>query len=50
MFPEGHSAGALTKEAALALVREALTNREGAQQYRVLVSRLRVLVEEFPDL
>jgi hypothetical protein len=49
MLPEGHSAGALTKEAALALVREALANREYAQRYRTLVRQLRTLVEGLPD-
>jgi hypothetical protein len=49
MLPPGHSAGALTREAALALIREAILNRDDARRYRTLVARLRALVDELPE-
>jgi hypothetical protein len=49
MLPPGHSAGALTREAALALPEEAVANRDEARRYRALVARLRVLVDEIPE-
>jgi hypothetical protein len=50
MLPPGHSAGALTREAALDLVREAIANREDAQRYKALVRQLRALVEGLPGV
>jgi hypothetical protein len=46
MLPEGHSAGALTKERAMALVREALDAREDRERYRQAIARLRIVLDE----
>jgi hypothetical protein len=41
MLPPGHSAGALTKEAAMALIHEVLTSRRETKRYRKAVAQLR---------
>jgi hypothetical protein len=41
MLPPGHSAGALTKDAAMALVDEVLTSQRETERYRQAVARLR---------
>jgi hypothetical protein len=46
MPPEGHSAGALTKERAMALVLEALDAREDRDWYRQAVDQLRAVLDE----
>jgi hypothetical protein len=46
MLPEGHSAGALTKERAMALVHEALAAREDRERYRQAVDKLRAVLDE----
>ena len=46
MLPEGHSAGALTKERAMALVHEALSAREDRDRYRDAVDKLRAVLAE----
>jgi hypothetical protein len=48
-LPPGHSAGALTREAALALLEEVVIDRDDACRYRALIARLRALVDEFPE-
>jgi hypothetical protein len=45
MLPEGHSAGALTKEAARALVDEVASAREETARYRSAVAELRKVLE-----
>jgi hypothetical protein len=45
MLPPGHSAGALTKEAAMALVHEVLTSRRETERYRQAVAELRRVLE-----
>jgi hypothetical protein len=45
----GLLSGALTREAALALLEEAVANRDDVRRYRALVARLRVLVDEIPE-
>jgi hypothetical protein len=40
MLPPGHSAGALTKEAAMALIHEVLTSRRETERYRRAVAQL----------
>lgn len=46
MLPEGHSAGALTKERARALVEEALAARVDRERYRQLIEKLRAVLDE----
>jgi hypothetical protein len=41
MLPPGHSAGALSKEAAMALVQEVLTSRRETERYQQAVAQLR---------
>ena len=41
MLPPGHSAGALTKEAAMALIHEVLTSQQETERYRRAVAQLR---------
>jgi hypothetical protein len=41
MLPPGHSAGALTKEAAMALIHEVLNGRRETQRYKEAVAQLR---------
>jgi hypothetical protein len=41
MLPPGHSAGALTKEAAMALIREVLNGRRETQRYKEAVAQVR---------
>jgi hypothetical protein len=41
MLPPGHSAGALTKEAAMALIHEVLNSRRETRRYKDAVTQLR---------
>jgi hypothetical protein len=45
MLPPGHSAGALTKDAAMALVEEVLNSRSETERYRQVVAELRRVLE-----
>jgi hypothetical protein len=45
MLPEGHSAGALTKAAAMDLVEEVLTSRRETDRYRKAVAELRRVLD-----
>jgi hypothetical protein len=45
MLPPGHSAGALTKETAMALVHEVLNSRRETDRYRLAVVELRRVLE-----
>jgi hypothetical protein len=45
MLPPGHSAGALTKEAAMALVHDVLTSRRETERHRQAVAELRRVLE-----
>jgi hypothetical protein len=45
MLPPGHSAGALTKKAAMALVQEVLTSRRETERHRRAVAELRRVLE-----
>jgi hypothetical protein len=44
-LPPGHSAGALSKEAAMALVHEVLNSRRETERYRQAVAQLRQVLE-----
>jgi hypothetical protein len=46
MLPSGHSAGALTKDAAMALVHEVLASRSETERYRRAVAELRRILEQ----
>jgi hypothetical protein len=46
MLPEGHSAGALTKEMAMALVHQALVARDDRDRYRQAVDKLRAVLAD----
>jgi hypothetical protein len=46
MLPEGHSAGALTKERAMEVVLEVLDAREDRDRYRQAVGKLRAVLDE----
>jgi hypothetical protein len=45
MLPPGHSAGALTKDAAMALIHEVLTSRSETERYRQAVTLLRQVLD-----
>jgi hypothetical protein len=45
MLPPGHSAGALTREAALDLIEEVATSREETARYRQAVEQLRGVLD-----
>jgi hypothetical protein len=45
MLPPGHSAGALTREAALDLIEEITTSREETDRYRVAIEQLRGVLD-----
>jgi hypothetical protein len=45
MLPEGHSAGALTKQAALDLLEEVAASREETVRYRRAVQQLRQVLD-----
>jgi hypothetical protein len=45
MLPPGHSAGALTKAAAMTLVQEVLNSRRETERYRQAVEELRRVLE-----
>jgi hypothetical protein len=47
MLPEGHSAGAVSKEQARQLLEEITTARAETQRYRQAVSELRRILDEF---
>jgi hypothetical protein len=49
MLPPGQSAGAPTKEAAMAPVHEVLTSRRETERYRQAVVRLREVLIAFDD-
>ena len=49
MLPPGHSAGALTRDAAMALIEEVATARSESARYRQAVTELRKVLDALED-